>query len=47
MPFGMWGGVGPSNHVLDVGPDPRWGRGNFGVLVVIITAQGPTGGTNF
>jgi len=31
MPFGMWGGVGPSNHVLDGGPDPPRGRGNFGV----------------
>jgi len=34
MPFGMWGGVGPSNHVLDEGLDPPgvwailgWGRG--------------------
>ena len=23
MLFGMWGG-GPSNHVLDGGPDPPW-----------------------
>jgi len=30
MPFGMWGGVDPSNHVLDGGPDPPWGRGTFG-----------------
>ena len=22
MPFGTWGGVGHSNQVLDVGPDP-------------------------
>ena len=22
MPFGVWGGVGPSNHVLDGRPDP-------------------------
>jgi len=22
MPFGMWGGVGHSHHVLDGGPDP-------------------------
>ena len=22
MPFGMWGGVGRSHHVLDGGPDP-------------------------
>ena len=22
MPFGMWGGVGHSHHVLDVCPDP-------------------------
>jgi len=34
MPFGMWGGVGHSHHVLDGGPDPpregailEWGRG--------------------
>ena len=31
MPFGMWGGVGHSHHVLDGGPDPPTGRGNFGV----------------
>ena len=31
MPFGMCGGVGHSNHVLDVGPDLPRGRGNFGV----------------
>ena len=31
MPFGMWSGVGHSNHVLDVGPDPPRGKGNFGV----------------
>ena len=30
MPFGMWGGVGHSNHVLDGGPDPPMMRGNFG-----------------
>ena len=23
MTFGMWGGVGPSNHVLNGGPDLR------------------------
>ena len=22
MPFGVWGGVGDSHHVLDGGPDP-------------------------
>ena len=22
MPFGKWSDMGPSNHVLDVGPDP-------------------------
>ena len=22
MAFGVWGAVGPSNHVLDGGPDP-------------------------
>ena len=34
MPFGMWSGMGPSNHVLDGGLDPPgemailgWGRG--------------------
>ena len=26
MPFGMWGGVGPGNYVLDGGLDPRMGR---------------------
>ena len=31
MPFGMWGAVGPSNHVLDEGPDPPMVRGNFGL----------------
>ena len=31
MPFGKWGGVGHSHHVLDGGPDPPTGRGNFGV----------------
>ena len=31
MPFGMWGGVGSSNHVLDGGPDPPRGRDNFRV----------------
>ena len=34
MPFGMWGGVGHSNHVLDgvrtLPPIPK-GKGNFGV----------------
>ena len=31
VPFGMWGGVGPSNGVFDRGPDPFRRRGNFGV----------------
>ena len=31
MAFGMWGGVGDSHHVLDGGPDPPMGSGNFGV----------------
>ena len=31
VPFGMWGGWGDSHHVLDGGPDPATGRGNFGV----------------
>ena len=30
MALGMWGAVGPSNHVLDGGPDPPVVRGNFG-----------------
>jgi len=29
MPFGFSDFVGPSNHVLDGGPDPPMGRGNF------------------
>ena len=29
MAFGVWGVVGPSNHVLDGGPDPPMVRGNF------------------
>ena len=29
MPFGMWGGVGQSNHVLDGGLDLYRGKGNF------------------
>ena len=29
MPFGMWTRVGPENHVLDGGPDPPMGMGNF------------------
>ena len=31
MLFGMWGGVGHSNHVLDGGLDPSRGKGNFEV----------------
>jgi len=30
MPFGLRARVGPVNHVLDGGPDPPMGRGNFG-----------------
>ena len=30
MPFGLRSRVGPGNHVLDGGPDPPIGRGNFG-----------------
>ena len=31
MAFGVWRPVGPSNHVLDGGPDPPpMVRGNFG-----------------
>jgi len=29
MPFWMWTWVGPRNHVLDGGPDPHRGKGNF------------------
>jgi len=29
MPFALRTGVGPGNHVLDGGPDPPMGRGNF------------------
>jgi len=27
--FGIWTRVDPWNHVLDEGPDPLMGRGNF------------------
>ena len=30
--FGLWGAVGPSNHVLDGGQDPPMVRGNFWVV---------------
>jgi len=29
IPFGLWTGVGPRNHVLDGGPDPFMKRGKF------------------
>jgi len=29
MPFRMWTRMGPRNRVLDGGPDPHSGRGNF------------------
>ena len=29
MLFGLRTRVGPGNHVLDAGPDPSMGRGNF------------------
>ena len=29
MPFGLGTRVGPKNHVLDGGPDPPMGMGNF------------------
>jgi len=29
MPFGVWGGVGRSNHVLDGCPDPAHGKGQL------------------
>ena len=31
MPFGMWGGVDHSHHILDGLPDPSAVRGNFWV----------------
>ena len=31
MPFGTWGGVGHSNHVLDVGSGSPQVKGQFGV----------------
>ena len=31
MQFGMWGGVGDIDHVLDRGPEAPTGMGNFGV----------------
>ena len=31
MLFGVWSGVGPSNHVLNGGLHLPSGRGNFGV----------------
>ena len=30
MPFGVWGGVGDSHHVLDGGPDPPTVRAILG-----------------
>ena len=30
MPFGVWTRVGPKNHVLGGGPDPRRGMGILG-----------------
>ena len=30
MSFWLWTRVGPSNHILDRGPDPHRGRSNFG-----------------
>ena len=30
MAFGLWGAVGPSNHVLDGGSASPMVRGNFG-----------------
>jgi len=29
MPFGLWIGMGPRNHVLDSGPDPPHVEGQF------------------
>ena len=38
--LGTWGEVGPSNHVLDGGPDPPMVRGNFGGFPPPLTAIG-------
>jgi len=29
MPFGLWVGMDPGNHILDGDPDPPWEGGNF------------------
>jgi len=29
MQFGLWERIGPRNHMLDGGPDPRMGRDDF------------------
>ena len=29
MPFGLWARVGPTNHVLDGGPDAPWEWASF------------------
>ena len=33
IPFGMWGGVGHSHHLLDGGPDSPTGRGRPNFMV--------------
>jgi len=40
MAFGVWGAVGPSNHVLDGGPDPPMVRGNFGGISSPLKSNG-------
>ena len=40
MAFGVWGAVGPSNHVLDGGPDPLMVRGNFGGISSPLKSSG-------
>jgi len=40
MALGMWGAVGPSNHVLDGSPDPPMVRGNFGGLPLPLKSIG-------
>ena len=39
MPLGLRTGVGPGKHVLDGGPDPPMGRGNFERVVYAKMAE--------
>ena len=36
IPFGLWAGIGPKNHVLDGGPDPPWEGAIFGARGPIV-----------